>query len=332
MLSLKVFIADDDELFLDLFREMLEITGYRDVMCMSNAQDALQHLIAADQVYDCIFLDINMPGIDGIDLCQRVRRIERYRDSYVIMVSSDSDRNTINDAFLAGAMDYITKPFDPLEIRSRLRIARKYITEKRENRNKDLVIELFQQKLNSHMRHDMSGRSSVDDVNGFLEYVDFENKILRSKKTTLMKSEVFGISIVDVMSLNRATTDIGFHAAISDIARRISEATELFQRALTYVGNGVFICLCNNNAIGESKKSIRESLESISEFDIELNDEVAYRVQLEISSPVKKSGLFLDSSIKLIYSAMESLSLECGIGDTKVPTEENIEPMNSKIL
>ena len=72
-----------------------------------------------------MLLDIVMPDIDGIEACARIRSDPRYADVPIIMVTSLGDMDSLANAFVAGATDYITKPVNRVELLARVRSALK---------------------------------------------------------------------------------------------------------------------------------------------------------------------------------------------------------------
>ena len=72
---------------------------------------------------DLILLDIVMQNIDGIEICARVRKDERYANLPIIMLTSLDDEESSKVAFSAGATDYITKPFTQSELVARMQTA-----------------------------------------------------------------------------------------------------------------------------------------------------------------------------------------------------------------
>src|SRR5688572_19712240 len=70
---------------------------------------------------DLILLDLNMPGIDGFETCRRLRDDERTRDIPLIFMTFSDTREDRLKGFEAGAVDYITKPLDAMEVLARIR-------------------------------------------------------------------------------------------------------------------------------------------------------------------------------------------------------------------
>jgi response regulator RpfG family c-di-GMP phosphodiesterase len=65
-------------------------------------------------------MDIQMPEINGIETCRRIKEVERFRDIPIIMVTAVAQREKLQLAFAAGAMDYINKPVNKIELRTRV--------------------------------------------------------------------------------------------------------------------------------------------------------------------------------------------------------------------
>jgi len=78
------------------------------------------HAINNGPVADIVILDINLPGIDGLQLLERLRSMDRWHGVPVMMLSADGDEPSVARALNAGASDYLVKPFDPTELVARL--------------------------------------------------------------------------------------------------------------------------------------------------------------------------------------------------------------------
>ncbi|MEW5790514.1 MAG: diguanylate cyclase [Pseudomonadota bacterium] len=125
---MRILIVDDDADSLLLLQHILRAAGYGDVSVAASAGEALQLLGLTDggrggMDVDVILMDIIMPEMDGIESCRRIKGHERFRDVPVIMVTARTESRDLEAAFAAGATDYITKPFNKVELLARLRSA-----------------------------------------------------------------------------------------------------------------------------------------------------------------------------------------------------------------
>ena len=135
---MKILAVDDDELTLELLSESLSANGYNDLVTASSAKNALDLISALDSdhdgipgAFDVILLDIQMPGMNGVDLCGKIRALSKYKKTPILMLTSLSDRGSIDGAFSQGATDYISKPFDAIELGARIGMAKTLVTEQR---------------------------------------------------------------------------------------------------------------------------------------------------------------------------------------------------------
>ncbi len=122
---MKILAVDDDTCILDLLKAVLESSGYSDVTICASPLLALSMVKQEGTRFDCLLLDIQMPEMDGIKLCRKVRAVTGYEDTPIIMLTAMTEKSYIERAFIAGATDYIVKPFDVIEIGARIRIASK---------------------------------------------------------------------------------------------------------------------------------------------------------------------------------------------------------------
>ncbi len=119
----RILVVDDEPSILELVKIALETLESYEVTVASNASDAIEVVKTAEKLFDCFLLDIQMPYIDGIDLLRELRGVPVYRETPVLMLTAMSDRKYIDDAFLEGATDYVSKPFDFLELGYRIKSA-----------------------------------------------------------------------------------------------------------------------------------------------------------------------------------------------------------------
>jgi two-component system, OmpR family, response regulator MprA len=112
----RILIADDDRAVRDALRRALALGGYD----VELAADGLQTLDAVAQAApDALVLDIGMPGVDGLEVCRRLRRAGD-RVPILMLTARDAIEDRI-EGLDAGADDYLVKPFDVGELRARLR-------------------------------------------------------------------------------------------------------------------------------------------------------------------------------------------------------------------
>jgi putative two-component system response regulator len=113
----KILIVDDEPAGRQTLESILEGQDYE----LEMAENGIQALEKAQQFLpDVILLDVMMPGMDGFEVCQRIRNTPHLAEIPIIMLTALDDRKSLLDGLESGADDYITKPYDRHELRARL--------------------------------------------------------------------------------------------------------------------------------------------------------------------------------------------------------------------
>lgn len=117
---MKILVADDDPIALELLIQSLKTDGH-EVEAADNGDDALRLLQhGSARVLIC---DWEMPGLTGPELCRHIRRHDLGRYVFTIMLTSRTSLDDLVEGMRAGADDFLTKPFDPIELSVRLSVA-----------------------------------------------------------------------------------------------------------------------------------------------------------------------------------------------------------------
>src|SRR5688500_1158845 len=115
---MKTLIADDDPVSCAVLENLLSGWGYEPLQ-VSDGAEAWRHLHKAKGSL-LVLLDWMMPNMSGIEVCRRVRKELRSASIYIILLSGRSARGDVIQGLREGADDYVTKPYDPEELRARL--------------------------------------------------------------------------------------------------------------------------------------------------------------------------------------------------------------------
>ena len=115
---MKVLAAEDNPVFQSMLRALLTKWGY-DVVAAHDGLEAWRILESAGAPRLAI-LDWMMPGMDGVELCRRVRSAAREPYIYILLLTARTESNDLVEGMEAGADDYLTKPFNAQELRVRL--------------------------------------------------------------------------------------------------------------------------------------------------------------------------------------------------------------------
>ena len=142
----KVLVVDDEKLIVKGIRFSLEQDGM-EVTCAYDGQEALD--LAKENTYDVILLDVMLPKLDGFEVCQQIRE---FSDMPIIMLTAKGDDMDKILGLEYGADDYITKPFNILEVKARIKAII------RRNGKKDAAKDVSREAVFGEMRIDHEGR------------------------------------------------------------------------------------------------------------------------------------------------------------------------------
>jgi sigma-B regulation protein RsbU (phosphoserine phosphatase) len=125
---MRILVAEDDA----VTRRILEVTlrglGW-DVVTASDGNAAWKvfETLRGEDAPDLAVMDWMMPGLEGIEICRRLRATPGFEFVYVILLTSRGDKEDLAAGLAAGANDYITKPFDPIELEARVRVGERMV-------------------------------------------------------------------------------------------------------------------------------------------------------------------------------------------------------------
>lgn len=117
-MSEKILIIDDEEHIVELIRYNMEASGYMTLEAY-NGLDGLK--LAKEEVPDLVLLDLMLPGMDGLEVCKRLRADDKLKNIPIIMLTAKSEEIDKILGLELGADDYITKPFSVRELNARVK-------------------------------------------------------------------------------------------------------------------------------------------------------------------------------------------------------------------
>src|SRR3954467_15525069 len=122
---MKVLIAEDDRDSRELLSWLLQKLGYQ-VVAATNGKEAWEAFRKGR--FRLVISDVLMPEIDGLELCRKIRLHRQSKYTYIIMITALIGKKDYLEGMDAGADDFVTKPFDPDELKARLRVAERIIS------------------------------------------------------------------------------------------------------------------------------------------------------------------------------------------------------------
>jgi len=129
---MKILIADDELIYLKVVEKIIKQWGY-DVVLVSDGLQAWK-ILESDPSVQIAILDWMMPGIDGLEICRRVRQRKGMPYISLIVLSARDQQSDIDAGYEAGADDYMLKPVNSTMLRHRLAAAERIVRMERELR------------------------------------------------------------------------------------------------------------------------------------------------------------------------------------------------------
>ncbi len=284
---MRILAVDDDPCILELMPLLAAKSGFPNVTTASSGQLALDALANGDASFDCLLLDINMPGMDGIELCERVRLLEAYRRTPIIMLTAMSERDYIDRAFKAGATDYATKPFDINELGARLRVAQGLVIARREaEMAKDSQAAsgiVFNQKHG----FDLSEAIRIDRAQALVEFVSLKSYLKQISRAGLAASHVIAVKIDQIEELYVRATAEEFIYALREVADAINEVLRTSGGLISYAGNGIFVIVSNSAGLLSSDGIESEVQHFLDEKNAEYDSGAPLDITVSIGNPIQ---------------------------------------------
>ncbi len=217
----KILIVDDEKINIDVLVELLK-PGCRTVAA-KNGEQAIKRL-EKPPLPDLILLDIMMPGMDGYEVCRKIKANPKTRNIPVIFITGKNEEQDEARGFRAGAVDYITKPFSPVVAAAR---------------------------VNTHLelkkRGDMLERmASLDGLTGIPNRRRFDEALDSEWKRSLRHRHPLSLILLDIDFFKLYNDHYG-HAegdeCLKKVARAISRAMPRAEDLAARYGGEEFVCI-----------------------------------------------------------------------------------------
>ncbi|WP_170763623.1 response regulator [Ruegeria lacuscaerulensis] len=239
--TLNVLAVDDDPSILNLLQSALPELENCYVSVADSASEALRQIEAAEAPFDCLLVDIQMPETSGIQLLRQIRSMPGNLETPVIMLTAMDDRKYIEEAFLEGAFDYITKPFDFFELRSRMNAAHLLMMERIRTQTSSASIKNLREELDFHQQFSFEDPLSIDGLDRCLRYIEFDNYVEQLSRSCRCDSWVTAVKLQNADYHYDLNGFGNFRRVISDVAECIERTSKKARAVFSYRGSGVFL-------------------------------------------------------------------------------------------
>ncbi|HTC66625.1 MAG TPA: diguanylate cyclase [Candidatus Acidoferrum sp.] len=247
---MRILIADDDVLSLRLLQRTLERDGY-EVTAVQNGRLAAEHLCRLDGPRLAL-LDWVMPELDGPAVCREVRQKGEQVYVHMVLLTSKESKQDVIEGLESGADDYLIKPFDPAELKARLRTGLRIL------QLEDRLVEA---------REDMRFKATHDPLTGLFNRGVIMDLLSRELYRTYREDGCTTILLGDVDRFKNVNDSLG-HATgdevLREIARRLLASVRSYDFVGRYGGEEFLMVLnnCNSPSALQRAEEIRRAIAS----------------------------------------------------------------------
>ncbi|HEY6905697.1 MAG TPA: diguanylate cyclase [Candidatus Acidoferrales bacterium] len=246
----RVLIADDDPFSRRMLEALLTKSGYRVVTAIDGVE-ALK-ILAAEGSPPLAVLDWMMPGLEGPQVCERVRALPDRPYVYILLLTARNEKQDLLNGLQSGADDYLTKPFDAQELRARLHVGQRIL---------DLQDSLIaaREEMRFHATHDLL--TGIDNRSAVIEAMN------RESSRQLREGGAFGVVLLDLDHFKRVNDTLGHlagDAVLKQAALRMKQAVRPYDTVGRWGGEEFLVVVPSSDAAGTLAlaERVREAIQS----------------------------------------------------------------------
>jgi len=244
--KVNILIAEDDRISSKILEKHITGWGYK-VLVVHDGKKAWQTF--KNNKIGIVLLDWMMPEITGIDLCRKIRNDKSGKYTYIILLTAKKNQKDINEGLTAGADEYLTKPFNPIELKARLKTGKRII---------DLLEELHKQAIHDGLTKVFNRREITRILN---------EEFHRAQRTYQPLSTI----MLDIDHFKKVNDTHGHPVGdevLVEIVSRITAKMRAYDKIGRY-GGEEFILILPKNSLNSIKKIAERIRKNISQKPIQ---------------------------------------------------------------
>jgi diguanylate cyclase (GGDEF)-like protein len=288
--AVKVLLVDDNRGDLSMLEYLARSWGYEPTMCSDPAE--VWRIIQEPDAPRLVVLDWMMPGVDGLEICRKIREQSAVDYTYVILVSGKTLKEDAVAALKAGADDFITKPFYPEEMELRLRVGRR-------------VLELLESLLAAQMA--LNHQASQDALTGLWNRTAILNTLGKELNRVARENQSVSIIMIDIdhfKTINDTHGHLCGDQVLREVAQRMLASIRSYD-SLGRMGGDEFLLVAPSGD-HKSLKMLAERIRAgIGDAEIDTTEcKISVTVSLGTATAPKGSSMKVE---ELIRAADKSL-------------------------
>jgi len=290
-----ILIVDDTKINIDILLELLDETY--DILVSLNGKRALE--IVEEHHIDLILLDILMPDINGYDVCKVLKAQENTKNIPVIFITANTDEESVENAYEAGGIDYVTKPFKASELLARIKtqLSMQTLIKELEESHKELEL--------------LASQDPMTELYNRRYYAEISHKIIELSRRN---KKPLSLLMLDIDKFKNINDTYGHHIGdevIIALAKTLKKYSRKCDVVCRFGGEEFLILLPETSADGafHIAEKIRESVASMS-VALEQNQSVSFTVSAGVSEFRAEEEETLEHTLQRadagLYEAKES--------------------------
>jgi two-component system chemotaxis family response regulator WspR len=263
-----LLIVDDNEMNRDVLRRHLSRQGYRQIFVAGNGKQALEMM--AEQDFDLILLDIQMPEMNGYELLEYLKADHKLSQIPVIMISAVDEIDSVVRCIEMGAEDYLYKPFNRVLLKARTSacLEKKHLRDQEERYR--LQLEEANKKL-EQVNQQLERLSKLDGLTGIANRRYFDDEIARVWAIAVREKQTVALIIFDIDFFKQFNDAYGHQAGDECLKQVAKVAQEIIKRPRDIVaryGGEEFVVILPNTQLAGAKQLAEQLCQAIEELHI----------------------------------------------------------------
>lgn len=313
-LPLRVIVADDDASTRRLLQYHLNQWGF-DPEIAADGTRAWELLQSKDVPTIAVF-DWVMPGLEGVDLCLKVRRLARQHYTYVLLLTGKTEKQDVIEGLGAGADDYVSKPFNPKELQARLLVAQRIIS--------------FQEQLIA-TREELRVQATHDFLTQLLNRAGIMDALAQEMNRSDRSEGVFSVILADIDHFKKINDTYG-HATGDQVLREVAATMKASLRSYDVAGRYggeeflVIVPDCDESTAIHVAEKIRQAVCSTPIESLGGDRTTSISLGVSTRSPGASADALLSAADAALYQA-KSLGRNCVQGASQLHSLDPATPI-----